>query len=74
MYHILDGRKTEKNYVYPNMTVNKDANVGNKISLVSKNEFSIWLSYETFDLDAGTIGQTDGTVHKISWKFIGIKQ
>lgn len=74
MYHILDGRKTEKNYVYPNMATNKDANVGHKISQLTPNEFSIWLSYETFDLDAGTIGQTDGTVHKISWKFIGIKK
>lgn len=74
MYHILDGRQSEKNYVYPNMNTNADANVGHKLSQVTKNEFSIWLSYETYDLDAGTIGQTDGTVHKISWKFIGIKK
>lgn len=72
MYHMLNGRKTEQNYTYKNIVGSPTANVGNKLSRVSKNEFSVWLSYETFNLDASDIGKTDSTIHKLSWKMTGI--
>lgn len=72
IYQITQGRRQAANYTYPNVTALQNAFPGNKLTYVTENNFSIYLSNESFDLDNGNVGMTDASLTKISWKASGI--